>query len=257
MRPTSVFLASLVVLALVAMNAQAQSAALTGSVFKDSARRAIAGAEVTIPSLDLSTHTSDAGTFRLMNITPGTYLVVARHIGYEPVSVQLTFADSQLVRASFLLVPHVVLLDTVVATGKRAFGVMRGFEERRVMRGGHFVTRDELEKRGSWRMSDVMAQMPGAQILRTGSGRAYLSSSRGAVSLGRGGRPTTCLANVYLDGTKVYGGRRGEPPFDINGVQVFDREGIEYYAGDAQTPAQFGGTSSGCGTLILWSRIGP
>ena len=248
---------TLVLLSLVATAARGQSAMLVGSVFRDSAKKTIAGAEVSIPDLELSTRTTDAGTFRLMNIMPGTYFVVARQIGYDPVSVYLTFADSQLVRANFLLVPHVVLLDTVVATGKRAFGLMRGFEERRATGLGHFITRDDLEKRQSWRMSEVIGQLPGASILRTGAGRAYVSSSHPSTSLGPGGRTSVCLAVVYLDGVKVYAGRRGEPPFDINSVQAIELEGVEYYAGGAEAPAQFGGLDASCGVLLMWTRISP
>ena len=123
----------------------------------------------------------------------------------------LTFADSQLVHANFLLIPHVVVLDTVVATAKRAFGIMRGFEERRAMGIGYFVTREDLEKRQSWRMSEVISQIPGANILRTGAGHAYVSSSHPSTSLGPGGRASVCLAVIFLDGVKVYAARRGEP----------------------------------------------
>src|SRR6266550_7809425 len=155
MRMAALRFLPLVLLSLGAAASSGQSAALVGSVFKDSARKTLPGAEVSIPDLDLTTRATDAGTFRLTNIAPGTYFVVARQIGYEPVSVYLTFADSQLVHANFLLIPHVVLLDTVVATGKKAFGLMRGFEERRAMGIGYFLTREDLEKRQTWRMTEV------------------------------------------------------------------------------------------------------
>jgi len=251
------FLRCLTVISLAASNARGQSAGLIGSVFRDSAKKTIAGAEVSIPDLELTARTTDAGSFRLMNIMPGTYYVVARQIGYDAVSVYLTFADSQLVHANFLLIPHVVVLDTVVATAKRAFGIMRGFEERRAMGIGYFVTREDLEKRQSWRMSEVISQIPGANILRTGAGHAYVSSSHPSTSLGPGGRASVCLAVIFLDGVKVYAARRGEPPFDINSVQALELEGVEYYAGGAEAPAQYSGQDTSCGVLLMWTRISP
>ena len=257
MRMTALRCLPLVLLSLGAAASRAQSAVLVGSVFKDSARKTLPGAEVSIPDLDLTTRTTDAGTFRLTNIVAGTYFVVARQIGYEPVSVYLTFADSQLVRANFLLIPHVVLLDTVVATSKKEFGLMRGFDERRAMGIGYFLTRADLEKRQTWRMTEVVSQMPGASLLRTTGGHAYVSSAHASTSIGPGGRTSICLAVVYLDGVKVYAGRRGEVPFDINSVQTTELEAVEYYASSAEAPVQYAGQDVSCGVLLMWTRNSP
>ena len=185
----------------------------------------------------------------------GLKSILQAHPGWEVCAEALNGREA--VELAKKLKPHVVVLDTVVATAKRAFGIMRGFEERRAMGIGYFVTREDLEKRQSWRMSEVISQIPGANILRTGAGHAYVSSSHPSTSLGPGGRASVCLAVIFLDGMKVYAGRRGEPPFDINSVQALELEGVEYYAGGAEAPAQYSGQDTSCGVLLMWTRISP
>jgi len=122
---------------------------------------------------------------------------------------------------------------------------------------GYFLTREDLEKRQSWRMTEVISQMPGASLLRTTSGHAYVSSAHASTSLGPGGRASICLAVVNLDGVKVYAGKRGEAPFDINSVQTTELEAIEYYASAVEAPAQYAGQDVSCGVLLMWTRISP
>src|SRR5947207_3293246 len=60
MRMTPLRFLPLVLLSLGAAASSGQSAALVGSVFKDSARKTIPGAEVSIPDLDLTTRATEA-----------------------------------------------------------------------------------------------------------------------------------------------------------------------------------------------------
>ena len=61
---------------------------------------------------------------------------------------------------------------------------------------------------------------------------------------------------MYVDGVEVYAGRKDQPHFDVNSLGPSQIEGVEYYAEAAQAPAQYSpGLESGCGVLLLWTRI--
>jgi hypothetical protein len=253
---------------LASSGASAQRAALTGAVLADSTEKPLAGAEVAIPMLKLRTRTNDAGAFRLANIYPGTYVVIARQIGYRPIFASLTFADSGTVETDFLLVRRVVVLDTITAMENVPAAKMRGFEERRAMGIGHFITRGELEKLESRRMSEVVTQVPGARVIRTSDGAGFVANARGTATITNERRPDpaesrrrrspippACYANVYVDGVQVYSGKAGKPLFDVNNLGPNQIEGLEYYAGGGQVPAQYGGSDAACGVLLIWTRI--
>ena len=246
-----------------ALSLRAQApAVLSGSVLTDSTELAIADAEVAIPTLKLSTRTTEGGAFRLTNISPGTHLVMVRRVGYAPISAAITFAAGQEVETEFLLIPRVVELDTVSVAAKTPVAKMRGFEERRAMGFGHFLDRIALEKHDNWRMSELIAQIPGTQIMRGRGGGGFVTNGRGVATITnsragdrRIGIPPACYANVYLDGVQVYAGRPGQQHFDVNQFGPNQLEAVEYYAGGAQMPTQYGGPEAACGVLLLWTRV--
>jgi hypothetical protein len=59
---------------------------------------------------------------------------------------------------------------------------------------------------------------------------------------------------VYLDGIRVWSpGRGASTPYDINQHSLVSLEGVEVYTG-ADAPAEFAGTGSQCGVVVLWTR---
>ena len=59
---------------------------------------------------------------------------------------------------------------------------------------------------------------------------------------------------VWQDGLRIYTPGRGGSPPDLNDYPVSQLEAIEIYRGEAETPADLGGTGAGCGTIVLWTR---
>jgi hypothetical protein len=62
---------------------------------------------------------------------------------------------------------------------------------------------------------------------------------------------------VYLNNATVYAGRNEEPLFDVNTIRPDQLEAVEYYAGAAETPLEYGTLDSTCGVLVLWTRRTP
>lgn len=254
-------------------------ATLFGVVAADSSGRMLADAEVAIPALALTTRTNARGEFRLTDVPVGTHEIFARRVGYGAMTASITFAANDEEERRLVLRPLTVLEDVAV-TAKRADPAMLEFDEHRKLGLGHFVTREELAKNPNLKMGEVLAMVPGAGVARGRSSGAYLLSKRFTIPMCERAQRTQglaiarscsgvvyhpsntertlgiiagCYALVYLDNRLMNFGKPTEP-FDINSVPVDQIEGLEWYAGGAQTPARYSTLNSNCGVLVIHTR---
>jgi hypothetical protein len=146
--------------------------------------------------------------------------------------------------------------------------LIASFEENRKAGRGHFLTRDEVAKIGSRRLSDVLNRIPGAPVMRGRSNAAFpgVAFNRGkstnAVAAGvycpddsesRSGIQCGCYTQVYVNNMLVNRGNP-TPPFDINTVPAEQLEALEYYRSAAETPPKYSGSAAQCGILVLWTK---
>jgi hypothetical protein len=244
--------------------AEAQST-LSGVVRDSASGSGLAEAEVLIPGLRLRARTDAQGRYRFDEIDAGRFPVIARKLGYDSVSVVLAFSGADSLRHDFDLPMRAQPLAEVPVRGKSepiGDAKLRAFERRKAFGIGHFLSQDDLLKESNRRTSDVIQKTPGFSIVRGNGLAAYVGTSRGAQSvLGTAricvpgkGCANVCPAAVILDGITVYRGESGEPPFDVNSLQVSEIAAIEMYAGQAQMPAEFNATRRTCGALVIWTR---
>ena len=110
---------------------------------------------------------------------------------------------------------------------------------------GHFVTREQIEKRNPMNLSDMMRMIPGARLvpLRAGS-QSTLRFSRAQMGT------RDCPPQYWVDGVKAWN-------LNIDDIVPQDVEGIEVYSGASTVPPQFN-TKEGttiCGVVLIWTRI--
>ncbi len=241
--------------------ARAQQAVVRGRVTTpDSAGRAVADAEVAVQALGRAARTGDDGAFELAALPAGTHEVIARRVGFEPVTRRVTVGAGDTVTIALALPVRVQALAQVDVRDRAtapAAPALRAFErERALSNGGAFVGDSLLARNEHSPMSNVLRRIPGATIVRVPSssgGYNALGSSRGRQSL-RGGK--FCFYQIYVDGRRYFAptAANSEPPPDVDEFRVSDYEAIEVYRGAAQTPSQYGGTGAPCGTILFWSR---
>jgi hypothetical protein len=246
--------------------AQTRLASLRGTVLADSSNRPLAGAEVSIPRLGKSTVADSLGGFLLGGIEVGQEIVMVRRIGFTAVTTQLRFAAGDTLEVDILMLASVQRLPEVRVKGKSRPAKLADFDRRRAEGFGHFISEDQLANQQNRLLSEVVNTIPGQQIYRSNtSTAAWVASSRGAQSLAgtfsldasdvsRGAPNNQCYAAVFLDGTPVFTGRRGELLFDINSVPTAEISGIEYYAGSASMPSEFNVGGNTCGALVIWTK---
>ncbi len=232
----------------------AQSA-VRGLVLADSGSTPIEGAVVEIAELRKSATTDARGAVVLGGLRPWRYTVKARRLGYEPVELEVQVGEGDTARVLFRLKASAATLAPVTVTESNPEAVnprMAGFNDRRKMGIGHFMTNADLRKMDQSTMQELVRQL-GMSVKLTACppycppGRPYAIGRRGPSSF----RSTVCPVQVFVDGVPFLA---TGSPFDLSTVRVEEVGALEFYAGASQTPLIFEKGSSMCGVLLLWTR---
>ena len=186
-----------------------------------------------------------AGLFRIRLAAPGSYRLRAQGLGYHPLEVDsIGIGASEEVVVILRLGLDAVPLEGFEITGRSRFyqGRLEEFYERMARNKrvgiGRFLVREEIEERPVTYATDLLYAFPSVSIL--GQNRL--------VVLRRQGRE--CVPLLYLDGVPI--NRRGGWSLD-DFVHADEVEGIEFYAGYAQGPAEYH-DQTGCGVILVWTR---
>ncbi len=210
---------------------------------RDSTGLSVEGAQIFVTGSELRGESGANGEFLLANAKAGPLVIHVRRIGFAPDSTRITVLAGSNVSADVTLRRLAVQLSPVVVLGRKELtGRMAGFYQRMSRGHGHFLTREQVERRNPGNMTDLFRMVPGVRV----ESRGFTNQVRF-----RGGR---CAPLTWLDGSPLYAGE-----FDLDSVDPRSFEGIEIYSGAASVPAEFQGNrslSSACGTIVLWSRQG-
>ena len=248
--------------------AQGAGSAVSGVVTVLDGGRPLAGATVVLDDSPHAAVSDSAGRYRVTGVPPGEYVLTVRRIGFEAVSARVTVVAGGELMADVQLRPSgaVQLGEVRVVADSQRWGKLAGMEHRRsINAGGTFITAAELDSAAGRSLPSVLARkLPGAQITLYGrTGGALLSSSRGRTSERElpladpvdPRSPRACYAQVFLDGMRIYSIRHnGMAVPDLRDIRVESLAGVEYYAGEAQTPSEFAGEGAKCGTIAFWTR---
>lgn len=240
-------------------------ATFAGVVLVDSTKAPIAGAEVIVPELGLSTLTDERGVFRLRDVPPGDQHVIVRRVGFGPLDTHLTFEAGRSIQRTVYL-GRAAMLDSVIVTDRMTDRALADFEDNRRLGLGHFLTRDDLKVLENVSTAGALETLPGISIARSPIGSyAWVQTSRFSAHQNVGnpdradatkGAKPGCYAVVYLDNAVVFSNKRVDgglidPLFDINTIPVSEIEAIEYYASIAETPARYNTAFATCGVLVI------
>jgi hypothetical protein len=251
-----------------------RSAVFNGVVVTDSTRAPIMGAEVALPELGKSVLTGARGDFRITGIAPGNQHVLVRRLGYGAADAQLMFHANETVERRVVL-GRAVMLEPVIVTDVAFERAMASFDEHRRVGLGHFMARAELSPYTGMKLPGVLAQIPGLAVVNGRTSGAWVTSRRAPAALCPGnaagcleshgyyvpsaaerfrGVVTACYSLVYIDHVLMNGGHEPTKPYDVSTIPPEQIEAIEYYAGAAETPAEYSRSGSSCGVLVIWTR---
>jgi hypothetical protein len=240
---TSMILAAAMCVA--AQSGNAQGSLFTGRVVADSALTPLAGAGISLPALGRTQRADERGEFRFTALPAGEHVVMVRMPGYAPKIDTIIVADAGEVRREFKLPRIEATLPEVPVTATLLDRRLYEFHERRRFGIGRFLDSAEFAKAHGTRTSDRLARLPGVIILRGRFSDAYVANNRQRTLDGR-----LCRAAVWLDGINV------GIDYNVNLLDPSMIAAVEWYAGQASTPARFNGTGRAgqCGVLVIWTR---
>lgn len=230
---------------------------LVGHVVTDRDQAPIERVVVTVVDPDgndlTESYTDAEGRFTLLvDENPGTVKLRAQRLGYATVlSPPLHIEGFTTMTVEVRLSPEAVPmapLEVVSGRQKPTSFKLDGFQRRRELGLGSYITRDDIERRNPSHVSDLLRTLPGIQLSSSGTGsNAVVTMDRGVNLRGR------CAAQIYVDEFHV--NRAGGWTFRIDDVvSPGDVFGIEVYRGLATVPAEFLSPQADCGVVVIWTR---
>lgn len=234
----------LALMAIAAATATAQARPPRGTldgIVTDTSLTPLANATVSLLGSRIHTITGDNGRFRIIALPAGEHILVVQRIGYAPLSAVIQVDTADTLRASYALQPIVRPLDTMVVTAAAYAMRMAGFEERRTVGFGHFLTQADIEGRHALSVADLLQPALSVRIVYGGSMRMF---ERYAYSMRSG-----CPLTVFVDDVQLPTPTNLDdlpPPHDIAGIEI--------YSGAATLPLQYKPTSGGCGAILVWTK---
>lgn len=196
-------------------------------------------------------YTSNTGTMSLAFLPEGASVIRVQKIGFQPLMQAVEITPRDTLPLTVILVPLPTLATVTKTETALEFATpkLRGFEERRRGGFGRFLTEADLRKHDNRSLTSLVRGMGNINFAcpRAGPdlGKCFPVSGRQQSKYAILGG--TCEIPVYIDGIP-------SPDGDLERLRAIDFSGIEYYSGSSTIPAQFNGTGSACGVLLLWTR---
>jgi hypothetical protein len=187
--------------------------------------------------------TDPRGAFALLTKQLDTASISVKRVGFEPIDAFITARNGMWDTVVVQLESATTTLAevTVVDEYSSRAGGLRGFEERRRLKLGQYVTREEIAERGEQKLSEVLRTRKGVQVVR---GRVRFAAFVG-------GRGVQCQPNVYLDGARA-------PGMEVDEILANTVQAIELYPYMSTLPIEFqtiGAQTTPCGTIVIWTRV--
>lgn len=227
---------------------EANAQRVQGTVVDAESGAAVSGAGITLlraggMALD-STFSDSTGSFTFDAPAPGRYVVRVEHLGFSPLtSDEIRIDGGAVARIELRVTPQPIEMDELLVPGTPR---QTAFEQRRLRHGaGRFVTREQIDRRGTARTTDLLREIPGVQVVAGGGPGGW----QGSVVSMRGTRGR-CEPAFFINGVPM--GQRGENTIDQM-IQPDMLDGIEIYTSSAATPPEFS-QSRGCGVIAFWMR---
>lgn len=215
---------------------------LRGQVLDSEMGSPLPGATIRIGT-DPTVHKADSlGVFEIAGIQGGVADIRIQMIGFEEGLFRLRLPDSGVVQRQFSLDFNGFMLPEVVVQARAEILQPRylDFERRRQRKLGAFLRWDDLKKAGYSSVGDALRTVRGVRIQCDQSAyECYAVMSR----------TPNCHPTWYIDGIQVHSFHENTPIRDLYGIEV--------YRGTGEIPAEFSGSTAGCGVIVMWTKSRP
>lgn len=215
---------------------------LRGQVLDSEMGTPLPGASVRIGADTAVFKTDSQGIFRIAGLRGGVVDVHIQLIGFEEGVFRMRLPDSGVVERQFSLDFNGFMLPEVVVQARAEILQPRyiDFERRRLRKLGAFLRWDDLKKAGHASVGDALRTVRGVRIqCDQAAFECFAVMSR----------TPNCHPTWYIDGIQVHSFQENTPIGDVYGIEV--------YRGTGEIPAEFTGSTAGCGVIALWTKSRP
>ena len=226
----------------------AQHPGVIDGIVTDSAVAPLGDVTVSILGSSIRVVTGSDGRFRVRDLTPGSYTLIARRIGFEAGALRVDLSPSDTIRSSFALQRLATALDTIRVHSRD----LTGFAWRRSLNVGQFITAADIERENPRSTTSLIRTRDAMRYTFDQGGHPFVAMTAGP------GR--VCQPLMLLDGFPIPGGSApsvtGVPTLDWS-LHPGEIGGVEIYVNPAQVPAQFASFKSPwdpCGVIVFWTR---
>ncbi len=200
----------------------------------------VSGARVTLWGTGVEATANASGQYQFAALPEGSYTAEVRAVGFQPHRAPVDLFATRDNVLDLTLTPLVTTVDTMRVRANRAVP-LEEFERRRKLGFGHFLTEDDIKKKGPTYMGDIFRGLPGVVTMPGQFGRDRV--------LIRGtGMTGDCAPAIFLNGLYV---NIEDGDLD-NIINPKDVRAIELYSRVASIPLQFQ-TRNGCGSAVIWT----
>jgi hypothetical protein len=232
---------------------------LSGSAVAALDGRPLGGADIGIVD-GPHTRANQQGEWTLVDAPGGTRMLEVRAVGFYPIRRPVDVVDgAPAIRVALPTLKAV--LDTVRITAARlADRHNSGFEDRRHIGQGRYVTPEDIQRHRPRTMAEVLRMVPGVRIDRNVVQGMAMYDSTGALVpqstvvdnkiLLRASVDDWCYPAIYVNGHYM----RDLDADDLDAwVRPSDLLGVEVYAG-ISAPVQYQQGMTGCGSILIWTK---
>jgi hypothetical protein len=227
-----------------AVNYQKGQAILRGKVVNANGTP-IANARVEVEGTTSRALTNAEGTFSLSELPSGTQSVVARQMGFAPVSQPVELSTREPANTTITMSQPVQMLEPVVVRAESDMGLDNvGFTSRKRGMSGTFMDAEDIMRRGPNMLTDVFRTVPSLRVVPVSPYDYEVQSSRGNQLGGN------CV-KYWIDGGQYEAVFPGDidrmiPPYEIAAIEVYNGSTV---------PIQFSSANSGnCAVIVIWSK---
>ncbi len=219
--------------------------------------RPVGGATVRSATAGRGMITDPRGGFALNELSPGLHVVEFTQLGYVTRTDSIQVIPDRVTNVRVSLSADPVQLDPIEVTVERREIALQavGFYRRQEEGFGDFIDRQEIEQRGPAQMTDLFSRLAGVELFAD-PGNAlerYVVLRAGRQSTFTSGSYQRCFPRVLLDGVVV--NRGGDQPAMLDHlIDPAAVVGVEVFQSSSGVPAQYGGTGSSCGVIVIWTR---
>ncbi len=220
------------------------SSMLSGMV-RNAQGEPLGGAQVMVWGSGITMTTSDDGRFTISNLPAGTQTVETRYVGFAPSRMAVDLASGRSVAVTITMSERADVLDEVMVygMGRELANVLAGFDQRRKLGFGSFITRADVERQRPLRFTDLLRRTPGLRIVSTGGLDYDIVAAHGSMMGG------ACRPTIFINGVLLANSEGIDMMVDPQEVAA-----VEIYNGVGETPPQFrGGMKGECGSIAIWT----